>query len=171
MANIKSYRSPKVEVRGNAVEGRGIFAKEDIKNGEIVFIKAGHIVKKEKQRKLDKNLKQYCLQITDNFFLCPLKEKEILETAIFVNHSCDPNIAPDGQITFRAIKDIKAGQELYYDYAMTTDRDYKLNCECGASNCRDTITGKDWQKKELQEKYDNNFSNFILKKIRRAKNN
>lgn len=41
---IKSRLSNKVEVRNKSLNGKGIFAKEDIKKGEIVFIKGGHIL-------------------------------------------------------------------------------------------------------------------------------
>lgn len=129
MPTIKSYRSPKTEVKKKSkIQGKGIFAKEDIKKGEIVFIKAGHIVDWEEAKKFA----DYYLQIYDNFFLSPKTEEEVNNTAIFINHSCDPNVGPDGQITFVALRDIKAGEELCYDYAMTTAHDYKLKCNCGS---------------------------------------
>ncbi len=44
---VKSIMSHKVEIRNNGINGKGIFAKEFIKKGEIVFIKGGHILTKE----------------------------------------------------------------------------------------------------------------------------
>ena len=38
---IKSVLSSKVEVRIDSLNGKGIFAKENIKKGEIVFVKGG----------------------------------------------------------------------------------------------------------------------------------
>lgn len=43
---IKSVMSDKVEIRDNGLNGKGVFAKEFIKKGEIVFIKGGHILTK-----------------------------------------------------------------------------------------------------------------------------
>ncbi len=63
------------------------------------------------------------------------------------------------------IRDIEAGEELCLDYAMAMSTDYELECKCGAKNCRGKITGEDWRIKELQEKYGNYFSWFLLKKI------
>jgi len=41
------------------------------------------------------------------------------------------------------MRDIRAGEELTHDWAMTDDDDYSVECNCGASNCRKTLTGKD----------------------------
>lgn len=167
MTKVKSYRSPKTEIRKSPIKGKGLFAKRDIKKGEIVFVKGGHIVKSLKEMmKLEKRLGEYSLQIDDDFYLCPKTKEEVTSTAIFINHSCEPNVGPDGQITFVALRNIKAGEELCHDYAMTTNRNYKLACNCGSRSCRKTITGKDWKLTELQQRYKNHFSQHILRKIK-----
>lgn len=168
MSNIKSYRSPKTEVRESKIGGKGLFVKEDIKKGEIVFIKSGCIVKLEEALEYNKKFgSYYSLQINDEFCLCPTSEEEVKDTVVFINHSCDPNIGPDGQITFVALRDIRAGEELYHDYATTLTHYFKLKCNCGSKNCRDIITGNDWKLKELQNRYKNHFVWFILKKIKK----
>ncbi len=144
-----------------------MFAKGPIKKGELVFIKGGHIVDYEESKKLEAKLGEYCLQIADNFFLCPKTKSEVKNTAIFINHSCNPNVGPDGQISFVALRDIKAGEELCYDYAMTTSRNYKLICNCRSKNCRKIITGNDWKLEPLQKKYGKHFTYPILKKIKK----
>lgn len=167
MEQIKSYSSPKTEVRGSQVEGVGLFAKEDIKKGEIVFIKAGHIVGLEETLKLNKDIGEYDTQITDDFFLCPKSKDEIENLAIHFNHSCDPNAGPDGQVSFVALRDIKSGEEITCDYGSFQTYPYRLECNCGSKNCRKVITGDDWESPELQNRYGNNFSWFILKKIKK----
>src|SRR6266851_801870 len=52
---------------------------------------------------------------------------------LFTNHSCDPNIALQGQIVFVAMRDIAAGEELTHDWATTDDADYTLACRCGSA--------------------------------------
>lgn len=84
---------------------------------------------------------------------------------LYTNHSCDPNIAIQGQIVFVAMRDIAANEELTHDWATTDDLDYVMDCNCGSSNCRRTVTGKDWLKKELQEKYRGWFCWFLQRKI------
>jgi hypothetical protein len=39
-------------------------------------------------------------------------------------------------------------------------------CRCGAEGCRRLITGQDWQKPALQEKYGSYFAWYLLEKIR-----
>ena len=87
-------------------------------------------------------------------------------TAIYINHSCDPNVGPNGQITFIALRDIKAREELCYDYAMTTAHPYELECNCKSEHCRRIITGNDWKLRKLQHRYANHFTSHILRKIR-----
>lgn len=167
MPQIKSYRAPKVEVKESLIGGKGIFAKEDIKKGELVFIKSGHIVGRKEAQKYDKEIGDFSVQITDEFFLCPTSKEEVNDIVIFFNHSCNPNIGPDGQISFVAIRDIKAGEELVCDYSTFTTSAYKLECKCGTKFCRKIITGDDWKLLELQKRYGDNFSWFILKKIKK----
>jgi len=165
MADIKCYTYPKIEVRQGPI-GLGTFAKEDIKKDEVVFIKAGHIVQVEEALRYDKEVGDYSVQITDDFFLCPKKIEEIPDLVIHFNHSCNPNVGPDGQVSFVALRDIKKGEELSVDYATIVSHKYRLECKCGSKECRKIITGDDWKLKELQDKYGNHFSWFILKKIK-----
>ena len=61
--------------------------------------------------------------------------------AAFINHSCDPNCEIDeirGRIYIFALRDIKAGEELTYDYNLY-DGDDDAPCHCGAKNCRGTL--------------------------------
>ena len=83
MTAIRVYRSDKVEVRNESICGRGVFAKEPIKAGEIVAIKAGHIVNHEEVVKLTEDLGDYSLQIHDDFYLSPRTEDEVEQITIF----------------------------------------------------------------------------------------
>ena len=80
-----------------------------------------------------------------------------------LNHSCSPNVGVRGQISFVAMRNIKAGEELTLDYAMTDDDEYEMPCHCGAPDCRKMVTGRDWQLPELQRKYDGFFSDYLRK--------
>jgi hypothetical protein len=40
-----------------------------------------------------------------------------------------------------------------------------MECHCGAPNCRKVITGQDWRRKDLQEKYAAYMSWYLVEKI------
>ena len=167
ITEIKCYRSPKVEVRASDLEGRGVFAIQKIEKGEVVAVKAGHIVTAQQLAEITSKVGDYALQIYDDFYLSPVSKAELEELVIFINHSCDPNVGFDGQITYVAIRDIEPGDELCHDYAMSRADDYFLKCLCGSDFCRGKVTGEDWKNHDLQERYGNRFSSYILEKIRR----
>ena len=63
-------------------------------------------------------------------------------TAMFINHSCDPNCESeeeDGRIFIAAIRHIAAGEELTYEYNLHDSDDEKGDCYCGAPQCRGTM--------------------------------
>jgi uncharacterized protein len=66
---------------------------------------------------------------------------------------------------FVALRQIAAGEELTHDWATTDNDDYTLVCRCGAPGCRGIITGKDWQREDLQQKYRGLFSWYLQQKI------
>ena len=51
---------------------------------------------------------------------------------LYTNHSCDPNLAIQGQIVLVAMRDIAPGEELTIDWATTDDGDYEMECRCGS---------------------------------------
>ena len=160
-----SYRSPKTEVRESKIHGRGLFAIADIARNEIVAIKGGHIVDRSLREKITPQLGPVEIQIDDHFFIAPVTEEEREASMLYSNHSCDPNLGMRGEITFVAMRDIRAGEELTHDWAMTDDDDYSVECRCGAANCRKIVTGKDWQRLELQQRYEGYFSAHLARKV------
>jgi hypothetical protein len=160
-----TWRSPKTEVRGSPIEGRGLFANAAIARGEIVAVKGGYVLADQDWRTLEKELGPADIQIAENLFIAPLRQDEREGAMLFTNHSCDPNIAIQGQIVFVAMRDIASGEELTHDWATTDDGDYAMECRCGSAACRGTITGKDWMNPRLQEKYQGWFCWFLQRKI------
>lgn len=161
-----SYRSPKTEVRESKIHGRGLFATADIAKDEIVAVKGGHIVDGKTLRgKITPVLGPVDIQIDDDLFITPTTREERELSMLYLNHSCDPNLGMRGEITFVATRDIHAGDELTHDWAMTDDDDYSIECNCGTSNCRKILTGKDWQRPDLQKRYAGYFSPYLARKI------
>lgn len=160
-----SYRSPKAEVRESPIHGKGLFAKEAFSAGEIVAVKGGYILAKETWDIVEEELGSADIQIAEDLFLAPVRQEERDGAMLYANHSCEPNTAIQGQIVFVAMREIAPGEELTHDWATTDDGDYVMECKCGKPGCRGTITGKDWMRKDLQEKYRGWFCWFLQRKI------
>jgi SET domain-containing protein len=69
-------------------------------------------------------------------------------SARWINHSCDPNCVAeeaDGRVLIYALRDLHAGEELFFDYGLVIDarqtaklkREYA--CRCGSAQCRGTM--------------------------------
>ncbi|HEU4388349.1 MAG TPA: SET domain-containing protein-lysine N-methyltransferase [Blastocatellia bacterium] len=161
-----SFISPKAAVRQSKIHGKGLFAIEPISQGEIVCIKGGHIFERKTLDELKDALGPAEIQIADDLFIGPVNNDEREGSMIFSNHSCDPNIGVKGQIVFVAMRDIESGEELTHDWATTDDDSYEMECRCGAANCRRIISGQDWRRKDLQQRYEGYLSWYLLEKIR-----
>jgi hypothetical protein len=129
-------------------------------------VKGGHIVDGKKLRnEIILHLGSVEIQIDDDLYIAPANEEEREGSMLYSNHSCNSNLGMRGEITFVAMRDIAAGEELTHDWCTTDNDIYSVKCKCGAPNCRGTLTGKDWQKPELQKQYAGYFSAYLQKKI------
>jgi SET domain-containing protein len=161
-----SYLSAKTEVLESKIHGRGLFAIADIAKDEIVAVKGGHIVaRKTLREKITPRLGPVEIQINNDLFIAPVTDEDRELSMLYSNHSCDANLGIRGEITFVAMRPIRAGEELTHDWAMTDDDDYSVECKCGAPNCRKIVTGKDWQRRELRKRYAGYFSAYLTRKI------
>ncbi len=139
-----------------------MFATEKIHTGETVVVKGGYVMTTAERDAVGESLGPSEIQIDDALFIGPATEAEREGGMMHLNHSCAPNVGVQGQIAFVAMRDVAAGSELTFDYAMTDDEPgMEMACNCGASDCRGTITGKDWRQPYLQHRYRGYFSLFI----------
>jgi uncharacterized protein len=161
----EGYINQKVILKEAPGKGKGLFANAKISKGEIVSISGGIIVQAENWESFKQEFGDYAYFIEENFLIAPLNpEKPSADW--MMNHCCEPNCGVKGQIVFVALRDIEAGEELLYDYAMTeTDPEYKMDLRCEQKTCRKKLTGNDWKLPDLQQKYDGHFSLYIQEKI------
>ena len=163
-----SYLSPKTEVRESKIHGRGLFATADIAKYEIVAVKGGYIINRKTLREqVTPHLGPVEIQIDQDLFIAPVTDEEREGSMLYSNHSGDPNLGMRGEITFVAMRDICEGEELTHDWATTDDDDYSVECKCGVANCRKILTGKDWQRADLQKRYAGYFSAYLAHNIAR----
>lgn len=160
---MKSVLSKKVVIRSSGINNRGMFARENIKKGEIVYIKGGHILTKDEM--FSSSVINSYLPISDDYYIGAISPDEEPFIKLYNNHSCDPNCGVHGEVTFVAIRDIIIGEELTIDYAFIDNEDYSFVCHCGSNSCRHIITGYDWKIKSIQEKYYPYFAQYLKDKI------
>ena len=161
--------SPKVKAKSSAIEGVGAFATRLINTGEAVAILGGIIIHKTQLEAYHKTVGDFGIQIDDDFFICPSSKEELAQTAVF-NHSCQPNIGIDeiNPLKLVAMKTIKPGEEIVFDYAMTESICPAFECKCGSTQCRKIVTPNDWKSSELQKRYGNHFSPYLRSKFKKT---
>ena len=82
--------------------------------------------------------------------------KEVIDgfgTAMFLNHSCNPNcetVEIDGRIWIKALRNIAPGEELTYEYNLHDSDDDDADCYCGAARCRGTMFSDDEVKRRAR---------------------
>ena len=136
------------------IHHQGLCAARNIKIGEKII---EYIGKKITHKQAENNTK-YGFDVT---YLFTINKKYLLDgdfkfnTARLINHSCDPNCevldTSKTKIWITAMKDIKKGEELSYDYGFGFDSNYKDHkCKCGSKNCVGFIVreGSRWRIKK-----------------------
>jgi predicted N-acetyltransferase YhbS len=146
-----------VEVRPSAIQGSGLFAVQDLRASTVVARLGGRLISNAEVERLiaDRQhdpgrpyVDSIAVDEGANLLIPPG------QTIHFANHSCNPNLWHVGPFTLAARRDIAAGEEMTVDYAtQTMNPRVRLDCECGSSHCRGTVTGEDWRIEELQERY------------------
>src|ERR1700757_4286031 len=121
--------------RTSAIHGTGGFATREIKAGERVIEYVG--------RRIDKQESQRQCELENPYIFC-LDEQYDLDgnvdwnPARLLNHSCAPNCEAqelEGRIWIIAVRDIRAGEEITFNYNYDLE-DYREHpCRCGAANC------------------------------------
>ena len=165
--NKKSWVSDKLETRNSEIHGTGVFTKDKILKGEVVIIWGGEVVSID-DFKNGIGLKHTNVGISDTQYLVTAND-DMMSIDDFMNHSCNPNLWLDDEVTLSALRNIEPNEELTFDYAIEIiSEDYLMKnlCYCKAKNCRKRITGADWKIKELHIAYETHFSPFILNRIK-----
>jgi hypothetical protein len=163
-----NWDSPKLELYESSRCGTGVRAKNAIEKGESIGIFGGHIVPLAKRRLLPAGLEHFYFQVSDDLILTHLSLAHVRRSKIeFINHSCAPNAGFSGQIELVAMRPIRAGEVIGFDYAIcTSEPEFGMECFCGADGCRAFITGEDWKNPALQKKYKGYFQPYLERKFR-----
>ncbi|HET7016370.1 MAG TPA: SET domain-containing protein-lysine N-methyltransferase [Streptosporangiaceae bacterium] len=161
---------PDVEVRRSPISGRGLFATASIAVGTVVSRLGGRLVSTQALQDLFSAAardpcRPYIDSITagaDLHLVLPPRRPNG-----YGNHSCDPNLWWVGSYELAARRNLAAGEELTNDYAASTaEPDFAMECSCGSPLCRTIITGDDWRRRDLRERYGEHWVPALLARIR-----
>jgi uncharacterized protein len=162
-----SYLSPKCEARHIAdFDMNGVFACKPIKKGELIAVFGGIVCDDKAFQEMPPVNRMLSIQVEENLYLVP----DHIGQGDYFNHSCNPNAGLLGQITLVAMRDIKPGEQVRFDYAMSDCNSYdEFDCNCGEPNCRGRVTGDDWQNREIQDRYAGFFAPHIERRIKKLR--
>jgi uncharacterized protein len=158
---LPAYKQPPqlterlIEVRKSGVHGKGMYALRDIPAGQILIEYQGRIITWTialKRHPHDPSQPNHT-------FYFSLEDGRVIDgndmgnDARWINHACAPNCEADedeenNRVWIKALRDIKKGEELFYDYGLVIDEPYtkklkaEYQCLCGAKKCRGTMLAK-----------------------------
>jgi SET domain-containing protein len=140
----------RIEVRRSGVHGKGVYATAPIRKGTRIIEYTGEHLPWKKAMDLPPR------DPADPFhtFFFSLDNGDVINAAVggnesrWINHSCDPNCETneeDDRIFVYALRTIRPGDELFYDYKIipaerrTKKLEAQFACHCGAAKCRGTM--------------------------------
>ncbi len=141
----------RIQVRRSGVHGKGVFALKPIAAGERIIEYKGEVIT------WPEALRRHPHDPADpnHTFYFHVDEEHVIDAKVggnaarWINHACAPNCqadeTPEGRVFIKALRKLKAGEELFYDYGLIIDERYthKLKreyaCRCGSPRCRGTM--------------------------------
>ena len=139
------------KIKKSKIDKNGLYANRDIKKGTRIIEYKGKIIS-SKQSEIDPKFDNgKAIYLVNTNKRVDLDGDFKFNTARLINHSCDPNCEVFGtglKVWVYAMKNIKKGEELSYDYGFGSDADYKnYPCKCGATKCAGYIIreGSRWR--------------------------
>jgi uncharacterized protein len=144
-------RRRKIFVRDSRIHGRGVYAARSIQEGErIIEYRGERITWKQADRRPPSDPSD-----PNHTFYFSLDDGHVIDanvggnSARWINHSCEPNCeteeTEDGRVYIQALRRIRRGEELSYDYRLIVDERLtptlkrQYGCRCGSPHCRGTM--------------------------------
>ncbi len=144
MARPGLHDHPLVRIGKSTIHGAGAFARRDIRRGKRIIEYVGRrLSKREGQAELE-NQNAYIFNLNDEVDIDGSVDWNL---ARFLNHSCGPNCEAEivrGRIWIFARRNIKAGEELTYNYSHELEGYEDRPCRCGARSCVGYIVSEEY---------------------------
>lgn len=162
---MATTRNSRIVVRNSKIHGRGVYAAGPIRKGERIVEYRGERIS---WREADRRPPSDPDDPNHTFFFSLSDGKTVIDASVrgnsarFINHACDPNCeseeSDDGRVYIEALRDIRTGEELNYDYGLIVDERLtpKLKkeheCRCGSPKCRGTMLALKPRRKKAAKK-------------------
>ncbi|MBI3027164.1 SET domain-containing protein-lysine N-methyltransferase [Candidatus Woesearchaeota archaeon] len=139
-------------ILGKSKNGKTVFAAKDFRKSELLAEFRGKILRYEQFPPHYSKFEDHCVQIDKKAYLGPSGGLDD-----YFNHSCNPNSGlkiKGKKAVLTAIKNIRQGEEITWDYSTTMDEDsWKMVCNCGSKNCRKVIGDFKYLPQNIKNKY------------------
>lgn len=149
------------EIRNSPIHGRGLVATRDIPAGTRVIEYVGEkVTKVESERRGEEQYERAEESGEGSVYIFTLNKRYDIDgnvswnAARLINHSCEPNCETDvikGRIWIISLREIAAGEELFYNYGFDLDYFEHHPCLCGTDSCVGYIVAEEHWKKLKKE--------------------
>ncbi len=149
------HKLPKIQIRKTKKYGNAVFAKEDIAKGKVIHIFSGEVITFDE---CIERIRAGTEAQTDTLQVGLELDMDLDEISRSFNHACEPNAGLRKISEMVAIRDIKTGEEITYDYSATIGPNipkslWTMDCLCEAKKCRKVISNVLTIPREQLKKY------------------
>lgn len=137
--------NPYVTVRRSKIHGNGVFAKKDIPEDTKIIEYIGNKLTKAQSDVRAQEIEDKAKRFGSGaVYIFTLNKTHDIDGSVswnkarFINHACETNCESDiirGKIWIMATRDIKKGEELFYDYGYDLTNWQAHKCRCGKKSC------------------------------------
>ena len=141
----------RLQIKRSGVHGKGVFALQALRAGERLIEYTGEVIPWSEALRRHPHDPAH----PTHTFYFHIDDGHVIDAKFggnasrWINHSCAPNCeaeeTPEGRVFIQALRDIAAGEELFYDYGLVIDEPHTPElladypCHCGAPHCRGTL--------------------------------
>ncbi len=141
----------RLQVRRSGVHGKGVYTNVDCRADQVLIEYTGEVITWDEALRRHPHDPKH----PQHTFYFHVDDGHVIDakyggnSSRWINHSCAPNCEAyeraDGRVFIKALHDIKAGSELFYDYGLVIDERLtprlkaEYACHCGSANCRGTL--------------------------------
>ncbi len=133
-----------IRISNSGIHGYGGFATKPFRKGARVVEYLGERVTKEESLRRCQERNWFIFGLDEEF---DLDGNVTWNPARFINHSCEPNceaVCDEGRVWIVALRDIRPGEEVTFNYGYDLMDIDEHPCRCGAPGCVGYMVAEDF---------------------------